>query len=716
MKKINSFLLGTLALTGLMASCAKEPVAQTGNASVQSESGEKEITAKFVLSVNTGTDSRTRMSADNVQKNVNFLGIDSVRVLAYATGYDPAVDAGAPFVKSDTMKARKVYALDALYTAGQIDAANNATSSSNRILQLSIPMQTDAMLVYGKSVATNPGRIQGKMYGHVGERASETYFDLIPRLGSLEEAYKQTGSLMVYALNRVMSSEVDALPAGDSYKGYENLRALSWQELGIQYEINTQFNGRTGTYAELSPLEENLAKTYSAMTYIKPGEYRAGNSAALKRMIGDLKKVASNVLAATPTSADEANAQRLAELIIQRINYYVDTNDDFLATSTIKNTVVNQMSIMTEAEWNAQFGLASDLSKFPHTDFGLPDGVAQLAYDDTDLFYFKIPNVALLNQLTTFDPQHYMFPCQLAYYVNSPIRVTEKADLTVADFPNGTGPWDDDVTAGNKWAVGMWQKNKKVSSTTRGVAIRDNINYGVALLQTNVAFKAGLDSLRDNRSSITSGAESDRGIAVSDAHFILNGILVGGQNARMNWQFLKRGAAGDPENFDYVVYDDAIASSGIPTISPNYTTVFDNYDASLGDTQAAVNVALEIQNNGDDFWGRDNVIPSGSVFYLLVTLTPSNASNSISWPTNYQIPPIYGVNGEDVPAGKTPGMSKQISRVFVQDCMTRVNITLGENALHNAYVSIPDLRTTQMSLGISVDLSWQTGYQFDIEL
>ena len=107
------------------------------------------------------------------------------------------------------------------------------------------------------------------------------------------------------------------------------------------------------------------------------------------------------------------------------------------------------------------------------------------------------------------------------------------------------------------------------------------------------------------------------------------------------------------------------------------------------------------------------------MFYLLGSLATSGAgvtSNTISWPSDYQIPPIYGVDGEAVPEGKVAGTSKQISRVFVQNCMTKVTFRLGEDSLKNAYSSIPDLRTTQMSLGLSVDLSWQTGYEYDITL
>ena len=184
----------------------------------------------------------------------------------------------------------------------------------------------------------------------------------------------------------------------------------------------------------------------------------------------------------------------------------------------------------------------------------------------------------------------------------------------------------------------------------------------------------------------------------------------------MGWQYLKRGASGDPALFNYVVYDDHIASSAIPTAAPNYTLLFDNYDATLPDNgQADVYVALEIQNNGDDFWGRDNMVRSGGTFYLLGQLKNSEGG-TITWPTNYQVPPIYGVDGEDIPSGKTAGASKQIPRVFIQDFMTKATFRIGQMSLHNAYVTTPDLRTTQMSLGLSVDLSWETGYEFFVDL
>ena len=44
--------------------------------------------------------------------------------------------------------------------------------------------------------------------------------------------------------------------------------------------------------------------------------------------------------------------------------------------------------------------------------------------------------------------------------------------------------------------------------------------------------------------------------------------------------------------------------------------------------------------------------------------------------------------------------------------MTTADFVIGENSLKSALVEVPDLRSSQISLGLSVDLKWQTGLNF----
>ena len=133
--------------------------------------------------------------------------------------------------------------------------------------------------------------------------------------------------------------------------------------------------------------------------------------------------------------------------------------------------------------------------------------------------------------------------------------------------------------------------------------------------------------------------------------------------------------------------------------------VFDNYvsDATDG-KQPAVNIALELVNDNEEFFGIDGRIAPGQKFYLVAKLDPNDnasggtASSSITWP--------------DPTKSKFPATG--INRVFIQDYTTTANFTI--NSLKNAYVTIPDLRASKLQLGLSVDLTWQSGLTFDVPI
>ena len=74
----------------------------------------------------------------------------------------------------------------------------------------------------------------------------------------------------------------------------------------------------------------------------------------------------------------------------------------------------------------------------------------------------------------------------------------------------------------------------------------------------------------------------------------------------------------------------------------------------------------------------------------------------------YRIPPVTVSEG-------TTTMNL-VPRVFMHDFTTKMNVTLGPNALKLAYATVPDLRPTQMFFGLSVDLTWKAGASFDVEI
>ena len=717
-------LAGAIALAAAVACNPKEEISDNPNYN----SATKEVTTQFVLSVNTGGP-QTKMTATNVQRAANFLGINEAHVMAYKTNMSVTSLDVEPFVLSSTTATDRNYSLGVLYSNGSINAGTNQDASSNRIVQLNVPVDVDAMLFYGKAINATPGAATGKMSYNVAATPADTHFDLQQRLEN-EDNYKHTGDLLVFMINRIISADIAAMTSTDTYTAsgdpadpktqYTNLPALSWADLGARYDD-------PALRPSMSGLEEILGAAYSAFTHIETGEYRAGSSAAIKNMMASLLDVVKSVQSANPTGDEEANACRLTDQIMQRAGRYFNTATmEYLGLSNIKSNVISNgtaTGIADDAAWDAKFSGVSGIDGFPHTQFKIPDGAAQLNFDTaTGKFEYMDPNQALANPGNSFNPNNYLYPAELAYYVNSPIRITSE-EVTTADYPNGVNPWDDDTSASNKWAAKNWKVNARVQSNTRGIAVRNNINYGVALLESKVAIKSGVTNFKDNKAAKT-GDANDNLIPTDNHHLTFTGVLIGGQVKSVDWQFLPK--IGSGSEFTYVVYDDVISSSVIPTPSgnENYTIVPDNYNKTLADdAQSSVKVALEFKNEGDPFWGKDNIIPKDGIFYLIADLTAASATGGNvtgipNWPdaSKYAIPPVYGVDGETVPSGKTKGHSKQINRVFIQNFVTSATFILGEDSLKNAYVTIPNLSSTQMSLGLSVDLKWHTGYTYEITL
>ena len=166
--------------------------------------------------------------------------------------------------------------------------------------------------------------------------------------------------------------------------------------------------------------------------------------------------------------------------------------------------------------------------------------------------------------------------------------------------------------------------------------------------------------------------------------------------------------------FDKMVYDRVVGGYKVgSSTTPIYTMLWDNYDATkAADDQSDVYVAIELLNNtGKDFWGEMNLIRQSGVFYLVGKIDLSAATNlnviksGISR-TDYCYPPFNPTNGATIEA----------PRVFMQDYMTTASLILTKTSLQHAYVTVPDLRSSQISLGVSIDMEWKPGLAFEVEM
>lgn len=717
-------MMGAIALAGTLGftACSSENEVAAVEENPTYDPETKSVTAQFVLNVSSATSGVTRQSATTVQKNANFRGMQDAKLIGLATGNSSYL---APFAggatvtdwSADGTKA-KTYDLGTLYGATAVDntGTNNADNSSRRILELTLPLTTDAMLVYARAIPSGTDEANGKVTVNITDNPENITFDLVSRLADRQTSYNETCNLAALIINRILKSELDGA-AADAYThaGHTNvgaLPAISWRGIG-----KTLKDG-----GSLPPLQENLAAVYNAITTFGDGEVRAGSASAVCSMIYHIYETLTTTLGATPTTDGELNAQRLAELIKGRVDNYFEVGATEAATefrnignATTANTIINGLvtvaKVMTLEQYNAQFSHVEhgDLMGLP-TSFKLPLGAAQLFFTEfnadasTGGFSYKNPSTSLLDLSATIDPAHYMYPSELLYFGNSALYVSD-IEKTADNYPNGFNTWDSYAWTSNSWT------NAAVSSTTRSVAVKNNINYGVAMLQTQVALNG--TSFNDNRNAIVP-SEANQVLTEAEVKGMeLTGIIVGGQNHQLGWNYLAK--ANAVADWDYAIFDNQIESATIPT-GANYTLVFDNYHNGDQAAQTDVLVALEFQNNsGKDFYGKGNLVRKGGKFYLVGKLELSTkrigtdkgiSGSATAWPTTYAIPPYT--------AG---GASQEITRVFVQDYLTTATFKIGANSLKNAYITVPDLRSTQTSLGLSVDLNWREGLNFaDVNL
>jgi hypothetical protein len=325
----------------------------------------------------------------------------------------------------------------------------------------------------------------------------------------------------------------------------------------------------------------------------------------------------------------------------------------------------------------------SAYSTYPN-NINLPDGAVQLSFDATNKFTYAA--TSSLTGIQNLNASKVCFPASIYYFQSSDLAATA-VELDASKWPTSTTAWTGTTAPwlkdANSLAAG-WTAS--VQPTTRSIAMRQNINYGVANLATTV--KCGAASLPDNKDlTVTDPSEFAGTVAVPKEGFTVTGLLIGGQPTKVGFNFQP---AASNDAFAYTIYDKnltgIVAMNGVAS-AVNYTIVLPNDKGRGVADQSKVNVAIELTNNsGVAFRGADGIIPAGGKFYLVGQLNPDAKT-------------IEGVTN---PA------------VFMSDYKTTMNLNI--TSLKSAYNTIPDLRSTKLQLGLSVDLDWQAGLQFDVEI
>lgn len=299
------------------------------------------------------------------------------------------------------------------------------------------------------------------------------------------------------------------------------------------------------------------------------------------------------------------------------------------------------------------------------SSINLPDGAAAVTFSGSS---FIPANGTIYN---TSALGSYVYPASLYYYVNSQIK-TDNASKVAEYTDTNNDTWD-------KVLAKYTNDDASVQPNTVSVAIKNPINYAVG--RFDVTVKTAATTLYDYYGDAIDATNG----------FTVTAVLVGGQNA-VGFDFTPS-AEGS-----MVIYDNAVTTGTKATTTAstaNRTMVLETL------ANKDVNVVVELTNDIKDFYGKDGqLIKKDTKFYMVGALTASEAT----------------------PTGGC---------VFKQDYITTANFTIkvgtekpttpdpnfkNEDGLGKAYNVIPDLRTPQLELGMSVDLNWQAGHTYDVAL
>lgn len=686
MKKINHYVLnGAIALLSTAGFVACSSSDDVTDAPVNPTYDGKSVKTQFAINIATPSNTQTRMTDENTQNKSNsYLGMSHVRLLSYALESSATMnDASVP---NSVLK---------LAEPDEVKYENSTYHSSHIYSDVNIPVGTNNFLFYSTrkfqtdSKNAETGAITSTLFNlddsstpapTVTNNAA-IEFSAVKILDDNNTISDQTTAFAKY-LNDVLASKVD-----DSNK---------WSTLG-----ETQDESTLPTDAQ-----KILRKAYINFTAKYNDAQRAGSANAIRLQMQDLYNVVVGLKAADGTEESaKTNDNKLAAAICTAILNESGTNIKFSyqADDSDPDTPKGTLSYAS--------GLDEKYTNFP-CEQGLPEGAALLTYDSNNGFSY-VGNGFIGSSSTSGTKKNVgvtdiTYPLPIVYFCNTPVKAGDE-EIAKSEWKTTTSDWD----SWDKWST--WADQVKLS--TRSIALRNNINYGVAGLVTTV--KCSSKQLEDNKGANITG-ESNQIITIPTNGFKVTGLIIGGQPSKVNWQFVDDFTPASASDRPNVVYDkvtnDAMAKVFSSSENPTkiYTLVFDNWKSVTGtETKETVNVAIELENGDTEFYGQEGIIAARQKFYLVGQLNPANATNSSSfaWPE-------YGTETNKLPESykdRYPVKTGTVNnRVFIQDYTTTANFTI--SSLKNAYVTIPDLRATKLQLGLSVDLTWQNGLTFNVPI
>lgn len=602
-------LLGLLAALFLLPyGCRREPVAGESD----------EVCVSLALSVPGSPTLRTKMTDDIVQKStpLKFRGIEHL----YAV---PFTD--SPLVLSNSQRQGANLSLTSIadsfadtLAAGLI-RNNNAHLFDNVYIRRGIA----SVLVYGVAKPETGAALEDPI-------AYKRRNGVIVPANLDVNTLVQTASQITFSLESIVTGSQAAFTA--------------W---------------KTDNLALLNAIASASASTAS---FKDPSTYghHAGMTAVLNAYTGSGQ---------TFSCADEVVSRLLTNLYNDCYSYSVAPGETQLIRdlATAVRTAIssratgeNPTLVITNPEaGSATVQLKSvSLGKPAPSCYGLPAGAVTLNWDNSNLA-FVLSDQAEGVVVAAADV--YCYPPALWYFVNSPLMTTSNKGVVNA-YSKNSANWK---------AISSQYAETGVKSNTKAAAVRDSLQYAVALMDLFVN-KSALTSLTDY-----AGTQ----VSIDNGNFPLTGVVVASQRTQA-FDFTNSGTG----TMQFIYDTEVNKTDGSPkawithqtSLEPQsiYTLCF---STAPGED---VNFALEFQNNsGATFRGARNcsILP-GSKFYMIGSLIFADATNRAQHP--------------------------ELGSVFVKDHTTTVTASFSSLALAVAYDTLPDLKAPDLQFGVSADLSW----------
>lgn len=645
MNRINNYVLnGAIALLSTAGFVACSSSDDVTDAPVNPTYDGKSVKTQFAINIATpGSKNQTRMTSDNTQ-------MSGSKFLGMQNIYlFPLTLESSDGPTSSTN-------VSSIIPLGKIDANNNdmhidGSDKDYKVYNdVNVAVGTNNFLFYGEGPSGTDMSTyfeKGKLAANVKGKTSVGNINFKPVQIAAQSTYSSVQNDFVSYLNGILSA---------SYS--DGTTTTNWNNIA---------DGATGDMSVLKA------------AYTKFVKLKAGSAAAILASVQSLYNIMKPISEKT-----SSNAKNLAGAICTAILNQNGTNLKIKVSS--ETTDPNYILSYESSDKN--------YTEFPETQ-GLPQGAMILEYSSTSTpaFSYKTTNASIGTTDNNVNVDNIVYPACLEYFVNTPLKATN-SDVTT--WPTTAATWDSD-----NWTD--W--GSSVLPSTRTIALQNTINYGVASLKTTIKAVTETGLLEDNQNDFYSNLNNQQ-IAVGDG-FTVTGILIGGQPAQVDWNFLS-----SSDNFNMTVFDRSMPkydngnikviaknySVDTETSEPFYTLLLDNMVSGANASQKDVNFAIELVNTSNtDFYGVDGIVAAGQKFYLVGKMSVGD-SQTITFPTDgdYRFP------------------GKGTKRIFVQDYTTNLNVTF--KSLKNAYVTIPDLRASNLQLGLSVDLTWQSGLTYDVTI